>query len=122
MKKTHLFLILLAFATMLLSCGDTQYNCKITGQVFVTIDENPNYVVQGIEVTLTPKNGKTQYFETVKTNEQGTFQFDGAYKGIDYKLTCSGNIQDVGPCYGETEYFTVSKDELIKKDIRMEPK
>ena len=121
MKKTHLILILLVFVTSLLSCGDTQYNCKITGTVFITLDEGQGYV-PNIEVILTPKNNKMQYFETVKTNDKGVFQFDGAYKGIDYKLTCSGNIQDIGQCYGETEYFTVSKDELIKKDIQLEPK
>ena len=121
MKKTNLFFILFALATLFLACGDTQYNCKITGKVFVTIEEGLAYV-QEIEVILTPKNGKMQYFETVKTNKEGTFQFDGAYKGIDYRLTCSGNIQNVGQCYGETEYFTVSKDELIKKDIYLELK
>jgi hypothetical protein len=121
MKKTHLLFVLFAVATFFLACGDTQYYCNITGKVFVTIHGNPNYVVPDIDVTLTPKNSKMQYYETVKTNKEGTFQFDGAYKGIDYKLTCSGNIQDVGQCYGETEYFTVSKDELIKKDIHLQP-
>ena len=121
MKKTHLFFFLFALAITFLACGDTHYNCKITGTVFITIDDELAFV-QGIEVTLTPKNGKMQYFETVKTNDKGVFQFDGAYKGIDYKLTADGNIKDVGQCSGETEYFTVSKDELITKDIHLERK
>ena len=121
MKKTHLFFLLFALAITFLACGDTQYNCKITGKVIITIDGD-RAVVQNIEVILTHKNDKMQYFETVKTNDEGVFQFDVAYKGIDYKLTASGNIQDVGYCSGETEYFTVSKDELITKDIYLERK
>jgi hypothetical protein len=121
MKKNHLLFILFALATLFLACGDTQYNCKITGKVYVETEQG-TAVVQKIEVVLTPKNNKMQYFETVKTDDKGVFQFDGAYKGVDYKLTCSGNVQGIGSCYGETEYFTVSKDELIQKDIHLEPK
>jgi hypothetical protein len=127
MKKQHLFIILIALATFVLGCGEKpeeniKYNCKITGQVRITIDGNSNYFVPNIDVTLTPKNSKMQYFETVKTDDKGMFQFNEAYKGIEYKLTCEGNITDIGPRYGETEYFTVSKDEWIQKDIYLEPK
>jgi hypothetical protein len=126
MKKLHLFIILVTLGIFFLGCSDkdtdkdTKYNCKITGNVFVKIGDNNAYV-QGIEVILTPKNNKMQYFVTVKTNDKGVFQFDEAYKGIEYKLTCSGKVKDVGDCYGETVYFTVSKDELIKKDIQLHP-
>ena len=127
MKKTNLFFILFALATLFLACKDTpediQYNCKITGKVFLNDETlNVTYFIPNIDVTLTPKNNKMQYFETIKTDADGTFQFNNAYKDIDYKLICSGNIKDFGQCYGETEYFTVSKDELIKKDIYLERK
>jgi hypothetical protein len=120
MKKLHLFIILIALAALFMACGDTKYNCKITGQVLITLEEGQGYV-PNIDVVLTPKNSKMQYFETVKTDSKGIFQFNGAYKGIDYKLTCSGSIKDIGECYGETEYFTVSKDELIQKNIYLSP-
>jgi hypothetical protein len=125
MKKTNLFFILFALATLFLACKDTpediQYDCKITGKVLITLAEGQGFI-PNIDVTLTPKNEKMQYFETAKTDADGTFQFNSAYKDVEYKLTCNGNITDIGPCYGETEYFTVSKDQLIKKDIYLEPK
>ena len=121
MKKRNLIIILCTLATLLLACRDTLYHCKITGKVFFTVD-GTTYVVQKIDVKLTPKNGKEQYYETVKTDNNGVFQFDGAYKGIEYKLTSSGPIQDHGLYAGETDFFTVSKDQLIEKDIEMKKK
>jgi hypothetical protein len=121
MKKQHLFIILIALVTLVLGCEETKYNCKITGTVLIALEEGEGYV-PNIEVTLTPKNSKVQYFETVKTDDKGMFQFNGAYKGIDYKVTCTVNLLGIGPCYGETEYFTVSKDELIQKNIYLELK
>jgi len=121
MKKNYLFFILIAFATFVLGCGDTLYKCKITGKVCVKMEE-VTYVVQKIDVTLTPQNSKMQYFSTVKTDDAGVFQFDGAYKGTSYKLTVAGRLQDGNEYYGETDFFTVSKDELIQKDIYLEKK
>ena len=120
MKKNHLLIILIAFVTLLLGCGDALYQCKITGKVYFIDEMNVVYIVPDIDVTLTPKNEKMQYYSTVKTDKDGMYQFDGAYKDIQYKLTVSVNLKDIGNCYGETEYFTVSKDQLIQKDIYLQ--
>ena len=128
MKKRNLIIILCSLATLLLACRDTDdtkdtlYNCKITGKVCIVDEDGVTLLIQGIEVKLTPKNGKMQYYKTVTTDDKGVFQFDEAYKGVEYKLTSSGNIKDHGLYAGETDFFTVSKDQLIEKDIVMQKK
>jgi hypothetical protein len=128
MKKRNLFFVLIAMVTLFFACsktdGDNTINCKITGKIFVKAGEK-TYVVQGIDINLVPKNSKMQYFQTVKADQEGIFSFNPVNKGTEYKLTVSGNLapgEDVegGAYSGETDFFTVSKDQLIKKDIYLE--
>jgi hypothetical protein len=101
-------------------------NCKITGKVLVKAGDK-TYMVQEIDVNLVPKNSKMQYFQTVKTDMEGKYSIGSVYKGTEYKLTVSGNLapgEDLegGAYSGETDFFTVSKDQLINKDIILEKK